>query len=394
MTLKSRICFLTLFVAAYGFSWQKIEVHGFLSQGYLDSSDHNFLANSEDGTFEFSEAAVNVTSQINERLRVGIQFFSRDLGDQGNHKVTIDWAYGDYRWKDQLGVRLGKVKMPLGFYNQGRDADLLRSTILLPQSVYPEGLRDILLAYQGAGLYGDLPGNLEYEIYIGNVSLDEDSPAIQSLVRNISPFRPTKNPDVNNSKLYGAWIKWETPLEGLSIGASRGWADIQVDFQFLDDQPVRAEIQDMHFSYLSCEYISNRWHLAGEWHLLESRPKSEIITDTRLLNPMGWYIQSAFRVNDLLELNASYNQFYSSEGDKQGEELELFQLPKHLGWQKSTSLGIRFDINAYWIIKAEWQDIDGLGLLYAYDPNSLFLRNPLNFTRNWNLYALKATFNF
>ena len=36
-----------------------IDIHGFISQGYLQSTDNNYLANTDKGTFEFNEAAIN-----------------------------------------------------------------------------------------------------------------------------------------------------------------------------------------------------------------------------------------------------------------------------------------------------------------------------------------------
>ncbi len=88
---------------------------------------------------------------------MGIQFFARDFGDQGNNDVIIDWAFADYTWRDYLGFRFGKFKTVQGLYGQGRDIDILRPTVLLPQSVYNENMRDFIVGVEGAGLYGNIP---------------------------------------------------------------------------------------------------------------------------------------------------------------------------------------------------------------------------------------------
>lgn len=67
---------------------------------------------------------------------MGMQLFAFDRGNYGRDKVTIDWAYGDYRVNDWLGFRAGKVKIPLGLYNEARDNDALRTFIFLPQQAY------------------------------------------------------------------------------------------------------------------------------------------------------------------------------------------------------------------------------------------------------------------
>jgi hypothetical protein len=90
--------------------------------------------------------------------------------------VVIDWAFGDYRWKDQLGFRAGKVKLPYGLYNEGRDVDMLRTSIFLPQSIYNERMRDFILAYEGAGAYGSLAsgiGGFDYHVFGGTLNVPD-----------------------------------------------------------------------------------------------------------------------------------------------------------------------------------------------------------------------------
>ena len=81
----------------------EVEVHGFVSQGFAKSTDNDYLLRSSKGSFEMSEAGLNFTSQLTERLRVGIQLFAYDLGTLGNYTARADWFYLDYRLKDWLG---------------------------------------------------------------------------------------------------------------------------------------------------------------------------------------------------------------------------------------------------------------------------------------------------
>ena len=126
---------LYIFLPANGFAEEqfKIDIHDFLSQGFLYSNRNNYLADTETGTFQFNELGINFAADLTDRLRLGIQLAARDLGDMDNDKVVIDWAYADYRWRDWLGIRVGKMRLPLGFYNKTRDLDMLRTFIFLPQ---------------------------------------------------------------------------------------------------------------------------------------------------------------------------------------------------------------------------------------------------------------------
>jgi len=134
----------------------QLVVHGIISQGYLNSTDYNYLIPSEAGSFSFNETLLNVGANVNDNIRVGAQVMARNLGHAGNENVVLDWAYGDYRFSDEFGVRVGKVKTPFGLYNQTRDVDMVRNSILLPQSVYTEVFRDVMNAFEGASIYGTL----------------------------------------------------------------------------------------------------------------------------------------------------------------------------------------------------------------------------------------------
>src|SRR5687768_171548 len=115
----------------------EVEVHGFVSQGAVLSTGNDYLVRSQRGSVEFFEAGLNLSTEVADRLRVGIQLFARDLGSLGDYSAKVDWAYLDYRWRRWLGLRAGRIKLPFGLYNEFSDIDSARLPILLPQSVYP-----------------------------------------------------------------------------------------------------------------------------------------------------------------------------------------------------------------------------------------------------------------
>ena len=96
-------------------------------------------------------------------------------------------------YADGFGVRAGKIKLPIGFYNEGRDTDVLRPMVFLPQSLYDEMRRDILNAVVGAGIYGYLPagaaGSIQYQIVygaLGDLSGKEQAAAMRALAAKYS----------------------------------------------------------------------------------------------------------------------------------------------------------------------------------------------------------------
>jgi hypothetical protein len=168
-----------------------VEVHGFVSQGFILSSGSNYLARSRRGSFEFTEVGINFTKQLTNELRAGLQIFARDLGPVGNYDAKLDWFYLDYRFTDWFGIRAGRTKLPFGLYNEVSDVDAAHGVVLLPQSVYPTQNRDFLLAQTGVELYGYVrlggAGALDYRLYGGTVFLEvEDAPGSPYAVTNLN----------------------------------------------------------------------------------------------------------------------------------------------------------------------------------------------------------------
>ena len=89
-------------------SGREVQIHGFLSEGFASSTDNNYLRmDTSEGSF-FTEAGLNVSSQMTDKLRVGAQVYERYIGELGKGRVYLDWAFADYRLKDWMGFRGGK----------------------------------------------------------------------------------------------------------------------------------------------------------------------------------------------------------------------------------------------------------------------------------------------
>ena len=116
-----------------------VDIHGFISQGFLQTDKNNYLAKPENGSFQFNEMGINFTTYVADDLKMGCQFFARDLGPVGNDDVTINWAFAEYTYRNWLGLRAGLIKMVFGFHNDTRDFDSLRTSIFLPSSAITNG---------------------------------------------------------------------------------------------------------------------------------------------------------------------------------------------------------------------------------------------------------------
>lgn len=373
-----------------------LEIHGFISQGFLKSDRNNFYAQTEDGTSQFNEFGINFRTELTDRLSAGLQLFSRDLGQIGNNNIEIDWAYGDYRWKDWLGVRAGLIKLPWGFYNETRDLDMLRTSIFLPSSLYAEEVRDAYNAMQGIDVYGSMYleslGSINYQFVYGEQTIDPNSGMARSL--GVDPIVEFSGIEVDD--ILGGSLEWNTPLDGLRLGG----AVMQYDWDLYGSiiippfaSPTGTLIsEELHnkgnaeLIILSVEYIWENLLLAAEYIRLYDHEEDEEDSDN--VTGEGYYGGVSYRFTNWFELGAYYSVYYPDIYDKDGKKLEVEdQEPKHNAWQKDLALTARFDINNHWTFKLEGHFVDGTADLLLVD-------NPEGLEEKSFLFAFKTTVNF
>ncbi|MFT5315860.1 MAG: hypothetical protein ACI9UK_001694 [Candidatus Krumholzibacteriia bacterium] len=396
-----------------------LQINGFVSQGYLNTWDNNYLIpRSVNGSAEFTEAAITVVAQPQDKLRVGIQLLARNFGDTGNGFVSVDWAYGDYRWRDWMGVRAGKVKMPFGFYNEGRDVDMLRTSIFLPQSIYNETMRDFILAYEGVGIYGNVSlgswGEGDYHVFGGTLNVPDPTRGFWADVYNsagvlledeiselisedlgapaTATFYQNTDQVVSFPWIYGGGITWDTPLEGLRLGASglQGRFNFQGNVRYdvlvdrgagsLEYLPATLRMDETtkinHIAVFGAEYLRDSWGLASEYY------HEDIGNGTRY----GWYAQVDWQAADRWALGAYY-----SIGQGDDDDFEGVGLPDYYEWQKDLTLSLRIDLTDHWLFKVEHHTIDGVGGV-SWDSLEEEISDPRE--QHWGMFSAKTTFHF
>ncbi len=386
-------------------------IHGYISQGFMISNHNNFLADTKNGTFQFNELGINFATEPTDNLRIGLQLIARDLGDIGNDKVLIDWAYADYRWRDWLGMRLGKIKMPTGIYNKTIDVDMLRTFIFLPQGNYTETFRDSLNAMKGIGGYGvtRIPhlGSLSYEAMYGTMNIDNDSSTAKGM-EGPGYFEVEK---VDVKRTFCCAITWETPIEGLKLSASR--VDIKLKLQSMTTKdftvpvpfppykiviapagtPMNSEIPNLNKTIFSIEYTWKNLVLAAEYAMQNFAQTTRLPdqkTVSREFKFAGFYGSATYRFSDLLETGIYYTEFYKDRDDRDGTRTPYN--PPFSAYQKDACLALRFDPNPQWTFKIEGHMINGTALCFVQD--NLNDAGELTLQKKWYLLAAKMTFSF
>lgn len=376
-----------------------LSINGFLSQGYIKSWENNVFGESKDGSFQINELGLTINATVSDHLRIGAQFLSRDLGTEGNNEVLLDWGVADYRRYDWFGVRIGKVKLPVGLYNQGRDSDFLRPMAFLPQSIYDENKRNQIVAATGGSIYGTLSlnaaGDLEYQGYYGSVHFPEDSGqarGIRSLATRIARQRNQAiiGFEADNRYVYGGSLIYSPPVHGLRFGASYFTGKTRFTFDLLnaDNSVTRGEGigNNKDFVVFSGEYTRSNLTLAAEY--MEFTGDRIILgVDVPDGRSQGGYVQLSYRLLEPLVVSLLYDVFYADKDDRNGRQFTAQGQPNYLGWRKDLGLGLRWDVTDNWVLKAEWHEVEGAAL-------QLPLFNPQGVEKDWRYLVFKASFNF
>ncbi len=362
-----------------------VDIHGFISQGYFQTDHNDFFENSSDGTFEFNEMGLNFGTMLADKLKLGIQFFARDVCSIGNDEIVVDWAYADYRWKQWLGLRVGRTKAAMGLYNEYRDVDMLRTGILLPQAVYIEHLRDSLLAINGVGIYGKInlkmAGQLQYQFHTGEMNISADG-GTADVIEGLG-FPDITGIDVNKAFVLG--LKWSTPVPGLLLGISQA----KVNSETHSGPSMTVEYQPYEAIVYSIEYVWYDMIIAAEMNKSSIDPilvVDNVESPMDQENQLGRYISVAYRFTDWFEAMIAYSEFYEDADDMDGNDNP--EGYEWWGWQKDWTLSLRFDVNENWLIKFEGHLVNGITqVLSTYMLES-------EGKEDWNMIAAKVTYSF
>lgn len=328
---------------------EKIDIHGSLVQGFLYSNHNNYLTTkSSAGSSEWTEGVINFGTSVSEKMRVGMQIHTLRLGDLGKQQLEIDWAYGDYRTNDYFGIRAGKIKTPIGLYNDTQDIDAIHLWSLMPQSMYPVDSRALVLAHVGGVAYGKAPvpsalGAFTYQAFAGSRSLNETD----GYYLRAKDGGTELDADAGGT-IVGGDLRWRAPLKGLTLGSSVLFQNFESTVKFQGAPAgLRFNLENDPLIRYYGEYENGGLVLAAEYKRfaftpIYNAPLARSTTDER-----GWYASGSYRLTSRLWLGTYHSRAYPNYRRRETSYL------------KDWAVSGRFDINNYFYAKVEGHFLKG-----------------------------------
>ncbi len=362
------------------------QIHGFLTQAYVKTTDNSFFGDSEDGSFDFRELGINASYRFSPRMMASAQLLSRNAGEMYDGSLDLDFAQFDYTLLmdeyDRLGILLGRTKNPFGFYNNTRDVAATRPGIFMPQAIYWDRVRNMVLSSDGVQLYGEKRHEnhlFELRLIAGTTPIDENvENSYLSLA--LDPKMENDGITLGGRLLY----EWDGGVFRLALSSASLVLDaetnlfspgeIGIDYKILSAQYNNGPLS------ITLEYVEEPIDYDGFDGMMDGG-------DTTL---DGYYLQGSYRVDEDWEVFARYEESHYDKNDEHGKKGSAKTgMPSHTFFSELWTMGILWEPTQQLMLRAEFSQIEGTIFL-----PSLENPNPGEAKRDWNLFSLLVSYSF
>lgn len=204
VTASSQICLAD----SSGF---KFHFNGYLTQAYAEADGTPVLGLTEDGTFDYRSAALLFRFELPKKNSFFVQLAHEALGaspiEEVRDDVELDWAFYQHEFGDGTRLRLGRVPIPLGIYNELRDVGTILEFYRPPVGIYFEG------AFSAEAVDGVVVSHKFFSQKSWSLGLD-----VYGGRWNRAEFIAPDIADGRAEDALGAQLWLNTPVSGLRFG--------------------------------------------------------------------------------------------------------------------------------------------------------------------------------
>jgi hypothetical protein len=301
----------------------------------------------------------------------------------------LDYALADYRLiseaTSQAGLRAGKVKNALGFYNETRDVVFTRPSILMP-SVYSDNQnqRSLIFTAPGAQVYGSTFMGSHELSFSGTLNADRDvRKSDERLLIELSvPFdlriRDSWNLQVMDSIDGG---RWQFAYSRFA-GQFRMTTDISLFGRF-----------DVDLDVFSARYNAERFTITAEYVQIGNDDLLTLSGAPLLRQKVAadsGYLQAEYRIRPQWTVMTRMDGFYLNRHDRSGREFAAANpgVDRRSQLSEDFMIGVHWRPDEHWGVWAEHHWINGTASLQR-------LENPPPVRdQRWSMLMLMAGYKF
>ena len=387
-TFRQVCCFSVALLASQTLA-NELQINGFIAQGIVQNKDSSFINDDDDISFDLTEVGINASYQFTPNFRLAGQAVYLNAGNRFDEGARLDYLLLDWNFysdeQSQSNFYIGKIKNYHWLYSSTRDVPMTRPSIVLPQSVYFDGTRDMSVGGEGAAFshkYSSINlGEIDFTISTSKSDVpDED---LKNILAKDAKGRLSFQSDLQAS------IYWQPSASAWRFGFATTNADFSYE-QGEDDIFFDGELKLKRY-YLNAEYFGETWSFSAE--LLQENLKQK-----GLLFPLfyrdttgrGGFIQSEYQLSDKALFLFRYERYFANKDDKSGNKLEESSfglIPAYFGFQHDNTLGFSYQFDDNLKVQLEHHWVEGTARLTPFiipDP----IANP---KEHWQFSAIQLT---
>jgi hypothetical protein len=302
---------------------EKLQIHGYLTQGFAESSDLAQYGITTEATADYRNAALQFRYSLTDADNFVVQIQHRRLGTSGlsalENDVMLNWGFFQHRFGTGTAVKAGKLPMPRGALNEVRSVGTVLPFYRAAAAMYEEGFE----TFDGAQISHSLDVG-------GGWSVDATALGGGFTYKNV--VATPADPLVINARmngLYGGQLWLNTPIPGVRLGVTglrwRGgkW--------FPGDQtPSGPESQWLG----TLDASHDRFTLRAEFNNVA----------IRALQMQSYYWQGGVRLTDKLTVNA--------QTEYVDQRQRAFPMPRTRE-RRDAALGLSYAASTNFVLKLE-----------------------------------------
>jgi len=306
----------------------RLTVHGYLTQGYAVSDGAQFYGITNQGSTDFRYAALQFRYDKNQDGFL-LQLNGRRLGvspiTNFESSVNVNWMFYERRMENGTQLRIGRVPVPRGIFNEERSIGVLLPFYRVPVIFYDEGAyfsETIDGAVLSHTFHDDKSWSLDAHLYGGGWSLlsYDQSGATYAIGR------------VRAENAVGTQFWLKTPIDGLRFGASAQhylWHSI-------DDTGALTAKQNVYELQGSMDGNFSRGYLRAETELLHFE------TD----HYYGSYAMAGYKLTRSFSVNVMGEYAYE-------RDWKAGNYPVSFDWHKTVGVGVNYYFSPSLVFKVE-----------------------------------------
>lgn len=311
----------------------QLSIHGYFTQALARSVGAQHYGMTKDWSTDFRYAALQFRYD-REKNGFVVQLNHRRLGESPimdfESNVNVNWAFYERRISDATTVRVGRVPIPRGIYNEERAVGVVLPFYRVPVYMYDEAAF-FSETIDGATLrhtFADgRPWSLDVHVFGGGwkmLAYDQQDTAGYTIYA------------ARADQAVGTQLWLNTPVDGVRLGvAAQRWRYRYVDGQAIDRSEPAQQVRELQGSL---DVTRRRYFVRAEALVQDYLDSDNLLTT---------YVQAGCRITRKLSLNV--------QGDYGEDRHQTFapDWPSNVAWNRAGAVGLAYDFDPSLVLKVE-----------------------------------------